>query len=424
MHDVSDAVVCRPTSAAHQENEEILQVSGVQDWCEAEVCSEASLSTSLNTGLVAADVSHTPAPYADHEYTQDRLEPVHPVDAEVQTDHLPSNSKAFCSSTLNENDNISQRLQFIQIVLQTEKSLKRYTGIGSKTFLSGIFDMAESNIGNIYYWKGSKGNNVSEKTSTSKRKKKELTNFQEYLLTLVYIRQGFDLAVIADLFEISQTWAGIIVKSWINILAKVLNELLVYPSAATVRSYLPPDYPSEYADTRIILDCTEFFITTPGNTSSQAATFSSYKHHNTVKALIGVTPTGVITFVSKTFGGNTSDAHIFQSEFISRLEPGDAVMVDKGFNIADLALEYGAKLYIPPFTRNKSGGKGKTLNQNEIKTTRDIARLRVHVERAIRRIKEFKILSNRIDCKLFPLLDQILVIVAVLSNFGPPLVES
>lgn len=284
--------------------------------------------------------------------------------------------------------------------------------------------MAESNITNIYYWRGNKGTNLSDRASTSKRKKKELTNFQEYLLTLVYIRQGFDLHVIADLFEISETWAGIVVKSWINILAKVLNELLIYPSAATVKSYLPPDYPPEYADTRVILDCTEFFITTPGNSSSQAATFSSYKHHNTVKTLIGVTPTGVITFVSKTFGGNTSDAHIFQSEFMSRLEPGDAVMVDKGFNIADLVLNCGAKLYMPPFTRNKSGGKGRTLNQTEIKRTREIARLRVHVERAIKRIKEFKILSNRIDSKLFPLLDQILVIAAVLCNFGPPLVAS
>lgn len=283
--------------------------------------------------------------------------------------------------------------------------------------------MAEDNISSINYWKGSKGNEFCKSTSNSQRKKKELTNFEECLLSLVYIRQGIDLSVLADWFEISKSWAGSVVKSWINILATILNELLIYPSAAVVRSHLPPDYPPEYSDTRIILDCTEFFITTPGNTSSQAATFSTYKHHNTVKALIGVTPTGVITFVSKTFGGNTSDAHIFQSEFMSRLEPGDAVMVDKGFNIADLVLQHGAKLYIPPFTR-KGSGKARSLNQNEIRKTREIARLRVHVERAIRRIKEFKLLRNTMDTKLFPLLDQILVIVAVLCNFGPPLVES
>lgn len=284
--------------------------------------------------------------------------------------------------------------------------------------------MAENNIRDIYYWKSTKANQPDERVSISKRKKKELSNYQEYILTLVYIRQGFDLTVLADFFEISMSWAGVVVKSWINILATLLRELLIYPSAATVRSHLPPDYPSEYSDTRVILDCTEFFITKPGNTSSQVATFSAYKHHNTVKALVGITPTGVITFVSKMYGGNTSDAQIFQSEFLHRLEPGDAVMVDKGFNVADLVLQRGAKLYMPPFTRSKAGGKGRSLNQAEIRKTREIARLRVHVERAIRRLKTFKILSNTIDTKLFPLLDQILVIVAVLCNFEPPLVES
>lgn len=46
--DVSDEVVSRPT---YQENEEILQISGIQDWCEAEVCSETPLSISANTGM-------------------------------------------------------------------------------------------------------------------------------------------------------------------------------------------------------------------------------------------------------------------------------------------------------------------------------------------------------------------------------------
>ena len=229
------------------------------------------------------------------------------------------------------------------------------------------------------------------------------------------------MSVLADFFQISRTWAAVIAKTWINILATVLKELLIYPSAAQVKAWLPLDYPQQFADTRVILDCTEFHINTPGNTSSQAATFSSYKHHNTVKALIGITPNGVITFVSKVYGGNTSDRHIFQTEFISKIESGDAIMVDKGFNVADLTLQHGAKLHIPPFTRAKSGGKGRTLNQKEILKTRDIARLRIHVECAIRRMKKFKLIGNKFDTKLFPLLDQILIIVAVLSNFEPPL---
>ncbi len=76
-----------------------------------------------------------------------------------------------------------------------------------------------------------------------------------------------------------------------------------------------------------------------------------YQHHNTVKALVGITPTGLITFVSDVYGGNTSDRFITEHDFLHKVEPGDAIMVDRGFNIADLLLPRGAKVHMPPFTR-------------------------------------------------------------------------
>lgn len=99
-------------------------------------------------------------------------------------------------------------------------------------------------------------------------------------------------------------------------------------------------------------------------------------------------------------------------------------MVGNEFNVAYLVLQRCAKLYMPPFTRSKAEGKGRSLNQAEIRKTKEIASLWVHVERAIGRLKTFKILSNTIDTKLVPLVDQILAIVAVLCNFEPHFVES
>lgn len=98
-------------------------------------------------------------------------------------------------------------------------------------------------------------------------------------------------------------------------------------------------------------------------------------------------------------------------------------MVDKGFDVADLTLQHGPKLHMPPFTRVKSGGKGRTLNQKEIQKTKEFARLQIHVERATRKMKQYKLIGNKFSTKLFPLLDQILIIVAVLSNFEPPLLS-
>ena len=39
-----------------------------------------------------------------------------------------------------------------------------------------------------------------------------------------------------------------------------------------------------------IIDCSEIFIETPKNLELQSATWSDYKHHNTLKFLVCVAP--------------------------------------------------------------------------------------------------------------------------------------
>ena len=52
--------------------------------------------------------------------------------------------------------------------------------------------------------------------------------------------------------------------------------------------------------------------------------------------MIGVAPCGVISFLSKVYGGRASDKYIFDdSKILDTCEIGDAVMVDKGFAIVD-----------------------------------------------------------------------------------------
>ena len=52
----------------------------------------------------------------------------------------------------------------------------------------------------------------------------------------------------------------------------------------------------------VIIDCFEIFIERPSSLIARAMTWSNYKHHNTVKFLIGITPQGVISFISKALG--------------------------------------------------------------------------------------------------------------------------
>ena len=65
----------------------------------------------------------------------------------------------------------------------------------------------------------------------------------------------------------------------------------------------------------------------------------------------------------------------------------------------------------------------KTSNQfteRELTTTRRIATLRIHIERAIGRIKNFKILSD-IPNNMARIADQIFFVCAMFSNFHSPL---
>jgi len=125
-----------------------------------------------------------------------------------------------------------------------------------------------------------------------------IDHFDEYLITLVYLRQGMAMKTLGDLFGVARQTVTCIIHTWINLLYQLLKHWLLWPSAEHVKKKFPKSYPAKYADTPVILDCTEFFHVKPRNCSAQASTYSQYKPRNTVKAMIGITPTGLITFVS------------------------------------------------------------------------------------------------------------------------------
>ena len=57
-------------------------------------------------------------------------------------------------------------------------------------------------------------------------------------------------------------------------------------------------------------------------------------------------------------------------------------MADRGFTIKDMLQEVGAELNIPPFMEGR-----KQLPAKEVQQGRHITSVRIHVERAIGRIK-------------------------------------
>ena len=121
----------------------------------------------------------------------------------------------------------------------------------------------------------------------------------------------------------------------------------------------------------------------------QSQTYSNYKSTNTFKALIAISPAGHVIFVSSLYTGCISDTQLVErSGFLSLLQRGDEIMADFGFTIEDLLIPLGVRLNIPPFL----GERGQ-IEENKVVETQQIASLRIHIEWAIRRVKEFDILS-------------------------------
>ena len=89
--------------------------------------------------------------------------------------------------------------------------------------------------------------------------------------------------------------------TWINLLYVELRDLFPFPTQELIRKNIPQEF-AQYV-TRIILDCTEPFIQRPSAMLTQSETWSDYKHHNTWKLLVGVTPNGQVTFLSDLWGG-------------------------------------------------------------------------------------------------------------------------
>lgn len=102
---------------------------------------------------------------------------------------------------------------------------------------------------------------------------------------------------------------------------------------------------------------------------------------------------------------------------MDKINPGDLVMVDRGFNVRDILLQKCADIVIPPFFGNRTN-----LSQEEAQT-RVIAKLRIHVERVIERIKKYKICKKIVPLNTLSTFSQTVFIVACLVNFQKPIVK-
>ena len=118
---------------------------------------------------------------------------------------------------------------------------------------------------------------------------------------------------------------------------------------------MPDSFKEKYGNSRIKIDCTEFPVEQAPQVNERVHFYSHYKKGFTLKVLVGCTPNGFISFISKTSGGRTSDVQITnRSSLLDLLEPGDMVLANKSFPGITTKIddsENQVLLVMPPFRR-------------------------------------------------------------------------
>lgn len=273
-----------------------------------------------------------------------------------------------------------------------------YTGLPNWEVFSVLFDFVKSDL--------------SHKSS--------LAPFQQVMMTLMRLRHNFPFQDIGYRFSIHASTASRLFNHVIDVLFVKLKPLITWPERDILLSTMPMCFRKHCPKCTVIIDCFEIFLERPTNLLARAQTFSSYKHHNTVKYLIGVTPQGTISYISSGWGGRVSDKHLTENcGLLNNLLPGDVILADRGFDIQETVAAWAVKVRIPAFTKGK-----KQLAGIDVEQTRRIANVRIHVERVIGLLRQkYSILSSTqpidaVQCKgtNTPMLDKIVITCSALIN--------
>ncbi|XP_077482931.1 uncharacterized protein LOC144114168 [Amblyomma americanum] len=260
----------------------------------------------------------------------------------VQTDMGMSDIGALEQECIRLNDCVyTTRSEKVQLEM-TEESLRSsepkvvfYTGIASFTTLLAIFKMLEPF--------------VSHSVNNS------LAKFQEFVLFLMKIKLNLQNADLAFRFNVSESTVSRIFDKWLHVAHCRLKSQVMWPERSALQRTMPQAfYDSFGSDVAVIIDCFEIKIERPSSYLPRSETWSTYKGSNTAKYLIGIAPQGIVTFISEGWGGRVSDKHITEHcGLLDNLLPGDVVLADRGFNVADSVGFYRARLHLPAYTKGK-----------------------------------------------------------------------
>ena len=262
--------------------------------------------------------------------------------------------------------------------------------------------------------------------SSRRKRKTTMDEATSILFALVILRTGMQLNVAAVLFGLSNSTAGRVFVTWLCLLWSAHFPLIRMPTLIEVVDRCPASVRAQgMGQVAVMIDCTEFATERIWLKGVAHYLFSTYKQRPTAKFVVGITTSGAFCYVSGAYGGRMTDNAVVRESGLldvlreQRYPEGAEVLADRGFNGLETDLiKIGIFLATPPSSRGRLGETRFSKENAEFAT--ETANVRIHVERAIGGLKEWKFVVQPVAWDGLDLIETAVQLFAALTNMLRP----
>jgi hypothetical protein len=200
-----------------------------------------------------------------------------------------------------------------------------------------------------------------------------------------------------------------------------LGSLSFWPQKTGAVQIIPSSSTKELFNCAIVIDSTEIQIQRPWSGLPQSDCPNEYKSAYSLRSLVVCNPHGSLIFVSDLFCSSVSDEEIcVRSGFFEHLESliergylhkGDSVMAASRFGMESKLVEMGLKLCSPPQESHIHSTTGSNWTWKS------------PIEKAVNKIKGFKLFNSKIPVELLHSINEYWVCASRLANFQDTVVR-
>jgi DDE superfamily endonuclease/Helix-turn-helix of DDE superfamily endonuclease len=268
-----------------------------------------------------------------------------------------------------------------------ESRVRALTGLTPPALAELLFVILPELVGRRHHAKVAR---PDRKRAVGGGDKRGLEPVQEVLMVLIYLRHNVAHEVVGQMFGVSADTSG----NLFHEIVPLLRELCPANRYDAEKRWKKgePSWTPDGLD-RILVDTFETSVPRPSKEPQQKRLYSGKKKRHTLKTQVVTDATGEVLAIDAGHRGPAADKRILEQSDVGEQFP-------EAVHQGDLGYQGAAGVELP----NKKP-KGGTLTPEQKQENRQKAKVRVHVEHGIRRIKAFKIVREnyRLATGLFPM---------------------